>query len=132
MKTKLLLSLFFCLFTLPAFAAGTQTKTFGIHLFFDEKEFVDVLTLRREPDGHFSAGHMSVPNDFEGDIENLLAFGGEFSFELRVPKNASRPQDLVFVYRGRFFDEHEKQLLGYVTLKGKPDFVASFVGFQRE
>jgi hypothetical protein len=131
MKIKLLLALLMCFTGTPAFAGENQTKTYGLHLFFDEKEFVDVLTLTKAADGSLS-GHMQVPNDFEGKVENLVISGGTFSFELFVPKNAARPRDLVFSYRGRFFDKSQKQMIGFVTLKDQSDHIASFVALLRE
>ena len=110
-----------------ASAADSNTRTYGIHLFFNEKEFVDVLTITGR-----SSGTMHVPNDFDGKIENLLMFGGGIAFDLFVPKNASRPTDMVFHYRGFFFDESEKQLHGDVSMDDGKTFVATFVGFLRE
>lgn len=127
MKMKLLVLLVLAL-PCSAFAAS---KTYGLHLFFDEREFVDVLSLKNEAGGPLS-GHMSVPNDFEGDLLNLKLEGNELGFDLFVPKNSSRPQDLVFHYQGRYFDQAQRQIIGYVTLKDQPDFVASFVAFLRE
>ena len=120
------------LFTLPllSFAAPVD-GTFGLHLFFDEKEFVDVLILRTKGDGTLS-GHMSVPNDFEGEIQEIHLIGDRISFDLPVPKNAARPQDLLFHYEGTFFPGSRDQFNGFVTLKAKPGFVASFVAFRRK
>ncbi len=139
MKTKLLLGLFLASLALPVAAQATpaETKTYGIHLFFDEKEFVDVLTVTKHASGAVE-GHMVVPDDFEGKVDNLefrpatWITGPTLSFDLFVPKNASRPKDLIFHYRGTFFDSSEKQLNGFVTIQGQPGFVASFVGFQRD
>ncbi|MGZ3653597.1 MAG: hypothetical protein ACXVB9_21610 [Bdellovibrionota bacterium] len=107
--------------------AADSAGTFGLHLFFDEKEFVDVLTVSRTGAGALHA-HMSVPNDFEGDINVISEQGNTLVFDLPVPKNASRP-DLLFHYDGRFFDDSKKQLTGFVTMNG--EFVASFVAFRR-
>ncbi len=131
MKMKILFSLFLTLIALPVFAGNVETKTYGLHLFFDEKEFIDVLTITRTQDGKLS-GHMYVPNDFAGEVSNLRIVDGNISFELFVPKNSARPQDLIFTYKGRFFDQAEKQMTGFVTLENQADFVASFVAFSRE
>ncbi len=104
-------------------------KTYGLHLFFNEQEFVDVLTI--EEGMCVLQGHMSVPNDFEGDIENIVKVGNKLEFDLLVPKNAARPNDMIFHYSGTFFDSDEKQLIGYVTLKDDSKFIASFTAFQR-
>jgi hypothetical protein len=114
------------LFTTSAHAADSA-GTFGLHLFFDEKEFVDVLTVTRNDTGALR-GHMSVPNDFEGEINVISEQGNTLAFDLPVPKNASRP-DLLFHYEGRFFDDSKSQLTGFVTANG--NFVASFVAFRR-
>lgn len=105
--------------------------TYGLHLFFDEKEFVDVLTLSQSETGELK-GHMDVPNDFAGDIDNIALQNKKISFDLFVPKNAARPQDMIFHYRGAFFSQDYRQLIGYVTIKGQPEFIASFTAFLRE
>lgn len=103
---------------------------YGLHLFFNETEFVDVLTFSQNSDQSLS-GHMHVPNDFDGDIENIQLSGNDIEFELFVPKNQVRPEDLIFHYKGQFFGDNKQQLIGYVTLKGQEEFVASFVAFKR-
>ena len=103
---------------------------YGIHLFFTEEEFIDTLHFSMDENGNLQ-GFMDVPNDFAGYISELKIEGLEISFDLFVPKNRARPQDLVFHYRGEFFDESLVQLKGFVTLKGEDDFVASFLGFKR-
>lgn len=112
-------------------AATLQTKVYGIHLYFDEKEFVDELTLRFKTDGSVE-GSMHVPNDFDGESENLIVTDKEISFDVLVPKNSSRPQNLVFHYVGTFFAADQRQIVGFVTLKGQNSFVASFTGFLRD
>jgi hypothetical protein len=109
--------------------AADDSGAYGIHLYFDEKEFVDVLTVTHGA-GIPYFGHMSVPNDFEGDIDVVRIDGDSISFTLPVPKNASRPA-MLFHYEGKFFDAAHKQLTGFVTIEGRTDFVASFVGFKR-
>lgn len=104
---------------------------YGLHLFFNEKEFVDVLTI--ESHGDLFKGHMHVPDDFDGDIKTISyhSVNQTIEFELFVPKNKARPQDLIFVYKGQYFDDEHKQLIGYVEDKqGK--FIASFVAFKRK
>jgi hypothetical protein len=110
--------------------AGALEGVYGIHLYFDEKEFVDEMTISQSATGELS-GRMHVPNDFDGDLENIKVNENEISFDLLVPRNAARPKDLVFHYEGRFFDSSHRQLVGFVTLKGEADFVASFTGFKR-
>jgi hypothetical protein len=128
-----------------AAASGTKVRAYGLHLFFDEREFVDVLTLELLPDGTLR-GHMSVPKDFEGDLTNIRFEQGDkvydsvpphIAFDLFVPKNAARPKDLVFHYEGYFFDQNLSELSGFVSLASRPtgpsaDFVASFVAFLRK
>ena len=111
-------------------AAADLTGTYGLHLYFNEKEFVDVVTLQRDARGALT-GHMSVPDDFEADLLDLEESDGLLTFDLPVPKNASRPVDLMFHYEARLFDASGKQSAGFVTLKGEKDFVASFVMFRR-
>ena len=123
----------FCLLLLATAQSFARTDVYGLHLFFNEKEFVDVLTLEyHEGVDVIKGGHMDVPNDFDGPIINPVAFSGQLRFDLFVPKNSSRPKDLVFDYRAFFFDETRNQMYGYVTLKGSDEFVASFVAFKRE
>lgn len=117
-----------CLASVSAFASE---KTYGLHLFFDEKEFVDVLKLKTL--GHsVCLGHMSVPDDFEDDISNCISTGLDITFDLLVPRNSSRTKDMVFEYHGRFFDRTHKQMIGYVKLKRTERFIASFVAFERK
>jgi hypothetical protein len=115
---------------IQAHAAHTvKTDTYGIHLFFNEKEFVDVLALTNEMG--LIHGTMHVPDDFDGPVLNYQTDGLKMSFDLLVPKNAARPEDMIFHYEARFFDAEKKQLTGFVTIKDSPGFVASFTGFQR-
>lgn len=113
-------------------SSSLPTGVYGLHLFFSEKEYVDVLTLGYDQAGQKMTGHMHVPNDFDGELENIKVDGEKISFELFVPKNNSRPEDLIFHYEGRFFDKSYRQLIGYVTLKGSNNFVASYTAFLRE
>lgn len=129
MKKLILLSLF-TLFSFSALAE-VPTGTYGLHLFFNETEFVDVLTLSIDEAGKFK-GHMHVPNDFDGDIENVKFNGNQITFDLFVPKNSARPKDLIFHYKGTLFNEKNDQMTGYVTLKGETNFLASFVAFKRD
>lgn len=110
--------------------AAETTATYGLHLFINETEFVDVMTLAASDTGTLS-GHMSVPNDFDGPLLAVAENGLNLRFELLVPKNAARPVDLMFVYEGRFFDVSKEQFIGFVTIKDQPGFVASFVAFKR-
>lgn len=119
------------LVTGPAFAHASPVETYGIHLFFNEREFIDVMTLEHRDDGALT-GAMHVPNDFDGPLLNTATTGENLSFDLNVPANASRPQALVFHYEGRFFDTSHDQLIGFVTLKGESGFIASFTGFRRK
>ena len=132
---KMILGTLIALYATVGIAVADETalveRVYGLHLFFNEREFVDVLTLRESELGLVS-GHMFVPDDFAGEIENLLSFGGGISFDLLVPKNASRPEDMYFQYSGRFFDLGRRQITGFVTLRGTNEFIASFVAFLRE
>lgn len=114
----------------PVLAQVQSTEVYGIHLYFDERPYVDVLTLRRLPNGRL-VGRMDVPGDFSGDVQNLVLKGRSISFDLLVPRNSSRPKDLMFHYEGHFHDLTRKQLAGFVTLKDQAAFIASFVGFLR-
>lgn len=114
-----------------SFAFANEVGEYGIHLFFDEREFVDVMTVAKNPEGLLE-GRMFVPQDFEGSLLNLKIDGLKIEFDLFVPKNSSRPNDLIFHYVGQFFDQKREQLTGFVTIKGSTDFTASFVGFKRK
>lgn len=132
MKSLGISFLFLLLTVNMAFAnVSAPVKTYGIHLFFDEKEFVDVLVLNKDESGVL-VGDMHVPNDFDGKVTNLILNEQEISFDLLVPKNSSRPTDLIFHYEGKFFDKSLNQMTGFVSIKGEAGFVASFVGFARE
>ena len=109
----------------------TEEISYGIHLFFDEKEFIDEVKIIYNISLSSVTGTMVVPNDFEGPLLDLQVTEETIRFDLLVPKNAARPKDLVFHYEGRFFDRSKKQMIGFVTIKGENDFVASFTGFQR-
>lgn len=111
-------------------ATTAETKLYGVHLFFNETEFVDTLTLTTDVDGTLS-GHMYVPDDFEGDIINVVRTNNEITFDLLVPKNRARTEDMTFHYVMTFFNEELKQATGFVTLKDRPEFVASLVAFLR-
>lgn len=117
--------------SLSTMASPIETRTYGIHLHFNETEFVDVMTLE-QADGGGLTGHMYVPNDFDGKLDHLTQDKNHLSFDLLVPKNASRPKDLVFHYDVQFFNSAQEQLTGYVTIRGGPGFVASLVGFVRK
>ena len=104
--------------------------TYGMHLFFNETEFVDVLKLTYNYKGEI-IGSMDVPNDFSGPILDAELSGNQLNFDLLVPKNSARPKDLIFHYNLTYFDESRNQFMGFVTLKGEKDFIASFVGFKR-
>lgn len=127
---KLLSLIFFLFISLSANASGPE-GTFGMHLFFDEREFIDVLTITKGESGTLK-GHMHVPDDFDGEISALQVEGSRMSFDLFVPKNNSRPQDLIFSYYLFFVGGKLDKFHGYATLKGKTDFLASFVGFRRK
>lgn len=133
--SRFFLTLFTALLSVGATHADTGGTAsahaeYGIHLYFNEKEFIDVLTLEQTPEGELR-GRMHVPDDFDGELQNIQLDSAHLSFDLLVPKNASRPTDLLFHYQGTFFDSSHRQLVGYVTIRGAPEFVASFVGFLR-
>lgn len=127
---RLLMVLMALIFTTTAAFAGT-TKTYGIHLFFNEQEFVDVLILNTNENGDI-AGEMKVPNDFDAKVDNLVVSSQRITFDLLVPKNSSRPKDLIFQYEGNFFDLNQREIAGFVKIQGEAGFVASFVGFLRD
>ncbi len=130
---KLLLTIALTLttaFANAALAPLTERKIYGIHLYFDETEFIDVLIINRFADGALK-GEMHVPNDFDGPVQNVKIEGNKITFDLLVPKNLSRPTDLMFHYEGQFFDATQTQLIGFVTIKDQSGFVASFTGFLR-
>ncbi len=128
---NLFLALALCSLSLNAkLFAAESVSVYGLHLFFSEAEAVDVLTLTETKDGLLS-GQMFVPNDFEGPLLNLAGDDLKLSFELLVPKNIGRPNDLIFVYEGQFFDATKRQLTGFVRLKNQSGFIASFVAFKR-
>ena len=106
------------------------TQTYGLHLFFNEKEFVDVVELSSQQPGQ-AAGMMHVPNDFDGPLANIVQTPQKISFDVLVPRNSARPQDLIFHYEGTFFDATHKQITGFVTIRGQAAFIASFVAFLR-
>ena len=131
MKTIILLATIF--FSQLSYAQQINFEPqgeYGIHLFFNETEFIDVLTFSKNDKGEL-VGLMHVPNDFDGEITDFKINGLSISFNLFVPKNTARPDDLIFHYTGEFFDASQKQLKGFVTIEGKSDFVASYVGFKR-
>lgn len=105
---------------------------YGLHLFFTETEFVDVLTFKTDQETGVLTGHMYVPDDFEGYISNFKQIGLKITFDLFVPKNLSRPTDLIFHYTGTFHSKNLKQLIGFVTIKGHKDFVASYIAIKRK
>jgi len=113
------------------FALARDGGEYGIHLFFDEREFVDVMTVSKNPEGILE-GRMFVPQDFEGPLLDLKIDDLKIEFDLLVPKNASRPTDLIFHYVGQFFDQKKEQITGFVTIRGSPEFTASFVAFKRK
>lgn len=130
---RLSISILFLLLTVNvAFAEITApVTTYGIHLYFNEQEFVDILVINKDADGVLT-GDMHVPNDFDGKVSNLVVTDEKIIFDLLVPKNASRPTDLMFHYEGKFFDKSLNQMIGFVSIEGEPGFVASFVGFIRD
>jgi hypothetical protein len=121
----------FLIFISGAMAADSKvTGEYGIHLFFNETEFIDTMTISQNEEGKL-LGEMLVPNDFDGKLENIHLKGKSIRFDLFVPKNTSRPKDLIFHYEGVFHAKDYKQIIGFVTLKGQTDFVCSFTGFKR-
>jgi hypothetical protein len=128
---KMIVTMAMMLMALSAKAADAQNLTYGIHLFFNETEFLDVMVLDKNASGKIE-GTMFVPNDFDGKLENIKMTETTISFDLFVPKNAARPEDLIFHYEGQFFDSTKEQLTGYVTIQNQSGFVASFVGFLRK
>lgn len=132
MKSKFVLIMILVCSSFYSFANAQSVQgEYGLHLFFNEKEFIDVMTLYVDSSGDLR-GDMDVPNDFDGKLENIKFEGQKLSFELFVPRNSARPIDLVFYYEGTFFNKNNKQFIGFATLKGKDEFLDSFVGFKRD
>ena len=95
------------------------------------------MEISESVDGNLT-GRMNVPNDFDADLENLSASGSTLNFEVLVPKNSSRPVDLVFRYEGQQFVPGASQVTGFVRLvksDGKPQearpYVATFLMFRK-
>lgn len=72
---KILASLFFStLIFSGTFASASVPGEYGIHLFFNEKEFVDTMTISQNHEGNL-IGDMDVPQDFSGPLKNLKVDG---------------------------------------------------------
>ncbi len=129
---KLVLKAMLLGITLTAQATKAEvTGLYGMHLFFNEKEFIDTVQIVRLPNGQLT-GHMDVPQDFKGKLLNIQFQGQRMVvFDLVVPKNPSRPQEMIFNYKLLFFDSSHNQFIGFVTIKNQPGFTASFVGFKK-
>lgn len=106
------------------------TGTYGLHLFFNEKEYIDIIRIAKGPGGQL-VGDMIVPNDFNGKLSNIKVGERQLTFDLFVPKNSARPKDMIFSYRLLFFDNSHNQFIGFANLQGQATFIASFVGFKR-
>ncbi len=131
MKQKIAIALTFMLLTFASLSAFAEINgSYGLHLFFNEKEFIDVLKITTDQNNRVQ-GEMIVPSDFTGKISNAIVTPTGLIFDLLVPKNNSRPEDLIFHYDLKFFDNSHQQFIGYATLKGTKEFIASFVGFKR-
>lgn len=130
------LALVFALIPVIGHAAAStkpvvHEKVYGLHLFFDETEFVDTLTLQHQSDGRLS-GTMHVPQDFDAPVSNLVLNEKIIEFDVLVPKNKARPADLIFHYKGQFYSADQKQISGFVNVKDQSPFTAAFVAFLRE
>ena len=122
----------------PIEAASLAGK-YRLHLFFgDTKPFLDELVVRVSPEGRVT-GRMHVPDDFDADIENVSfdGLGRRLVFDLLVPKNKSRPVDLVFRYEAFLFPGDATRLAGFARIVksdgnpvSPPPYVASFVAFR--
>jgi hypothetical protein len=66
--------LFSTLIFFGTFASASVPGEYGIHLFFDEKEFVDTMTISQNAEGNLT-GRMDVPNDFSGPFMILRVDG---------------------------------------------------------
>lgn len=144
MKTLLFMALFTSLSSMAAGTAPpipipapkpTSLQVYRLHLFFDDKEFVDELEVVRDQTGRVLSGRMLVPRDFIRPIQHItdLPNAAGLMFDVPVPKNASRPKDLVFTYNVTYFDRSQKQMTGFVQMRSlnpySHTFVASFVAF---
>lgn len=120
---------------LPQRLAGS----YRLHLYFgDTKPFLDDVRLDVSPAGAIT-GLMHVPGDFDAKVEAAALSGTRLTFEILVPKNASRPVDLVFRYEAEIFREDPSHLAGFASIvrsDGKPvapgAYVASFLMFRKK
>lgn len=108
---------------------ASLTGRYDLHLYFDEKPFLDYVTLQADGAGRI-IGTMHVPNDFDAPIEKFEIADRRFFFEILVPKNSYRPKDLRFRYEGEFFDDTFTVFTGFVKDAESKDksFIASFLG----
>lgn len=132
MKRILFYGLTFALFALGHTGLGALTPAidgqYDIHLYFDEKPFLDTMVLFIDQDK--VKGEMHVPNDFDASIDHFVLNGLNFSFEILVPKNPSRPKDFHARYEGKFYDATMQTFAGFATVVEDNSFMASFVGHQ--
>src|SRR4051812_30201018 len=96
-------------------ASPNVKGTYGLHLFFDEKEFIDVLTIYTDTNSNLT-GKMDVPDDFTSPLFSGHHSGADIAFDVFVPKSASRPTDMIFHYDGRCFDPRCEQLVGFAQI----------------
>lgn len=120
----------------------TKEKLEGIydlHLYFgNTKPYLDSVEFKQGAAENLS-GIMHVPNDFDATLEKLVTNDTSIRFEVLVPANASRPQDMIFLYEATISPHDTSKFSGHVTLTKvgndtlpTPEYVASFLMFKKE
>lgn len=119
--------------TTGAFAASAESLDgkYNLYLYFgDTAAFTDTLTLETDKKGEIT-GEMQVPNDFDGKISKARFKDNRLSFQLLIPKNASRPVDLLFQYDLEAFPKDSSKMVGFAKIvesDGKADPKEPYVG----
>lgn len=114
------------------------TGSYDLQLYFgNSKPFLDAVHLERGSDFKLK-GDMHVPDDFDAPLLNLASDERSVRFEVLVPKNLSRPEDMVFLYEGTISPHDTTKFAGHVTLTQvgqatleQPEYVASFLMFKK-
>ena len=123
--------------SLTATAGTIFSGDYKLNLYFgDSPPFTDTIHVSHSQSG-LPSGTMHVPNDFDAILDGLTKFEDTVVFTVLVPKNASRPDDMVFRYIANIFAPDSNSLAGFVDLisvAGKPvtktTYVGTFVGFR--
>ncbi|MEZ4814392.1 MAG: hypothetical protein R3A80_04195 [Bdellovibrionota bacterium] len=117
--------------------AKSLEGNYDLHLYFgNTKPYLDGVQLMRGPEDGLS-GTMHVPDDFDAQLEELSFDSTHIRFEVKVPANSARPQDMRFLYEATVSPHDEKNFSGHVTLTHvagekleKASYVASFLMFK--